>query len=81
VLAWRQGNPIGAKTYFQDALRLDGSNLVARRNLAGLYETVFGDPAEALRLCREMRVIAPTASGVDECIRRNAARVANGRPG
>jgi protein O-mannosyl-transferase len=81
VLAWRQGNPIGAKAHFQDALRLDGSNLVARRNLAGLYETVFGDPAEALRLCREMRVIAPTASGVDECIRRNAARVADGRPG
>ena len=73
VLAWRQGNPIGAKAHFQDALRLDGGNLVARRNLAGLYETVFGDPAEALRLCREMRVIAPTASGVDECIRRNAA--------
>ena len=73
VLAWRRGDPVGARAHFQHALRLDGSNLVARRNLAGLYETVFGDPAAALRLCREMRVIAPAASGVDECIRRNAA--------
>ena len=80
VLAWRQGDPNGAKTHFQTALGLDGNNLVARQNLAALHETVFGDPAEALRLCREMRVIAPSAAGVDECIRRNSARLAAGTP-
>jgi tetratricopeptide (TPR) repeat protein len=34
VLLWRQGDPNAARAHFQEALGLDGSNLVARWNLA-----------------------------------------------
>jgi tetratricopeptide (TPR) repeat protein len=75
VLALRQGDPGEAETHFQEALALDAKNLVARRNLAALYETVYDDPAQALRLCREIRTLEPSAAGVEECIRRNAAKL------
>lgn len=63
-----------ARRHFEDAIRVDPENVAARQNLAELYERVYGDPAEALRLCREVQSLAPRAEGVDACIRRNAGR-------
>jgi hypothetical protein len=64
-----------ARRHFDDALARDPRHVLARRHLALLHETALGEPAEALRLCREIRAIAPDEAGVDECIRRNQARL------
>jgi len=75
VVAARAGNVEQARRHFADAIALDPRHVSARRHLAALYETALGEPAEALRLCREVRALAPDAAGVDECIRRNSVRL------
>jgi tetratricopeptide (TPR) repeat protein len=75
VVAARAGRVADARRHFDDALARDPRHVLARRHLALLHETALGEPAEALRLCREIRAIAPDEAGVDECIRRNQARL------
>jgi tetratricopeptide (TPR) repeat protein len=75
VVAARTGAAEEARRHFVDALARDPRHVLARRHLAALHETAFGAPAEALRLCREIRDLAPDTPGVDECIRRNETRL------
>ena len=46
-----------------------------RQSLAILYETVWQNPAEALRLCIEVQQRAPKTPDIDACIERNRARL------
>lgn len=75
VVAARTGDVEEARRHFADAIARNPGYVLARRHLAVLYETALGEPAEALRLCREIRELAPDAAGVDECIGRNEGLV------
>lgn len=56
--------------YFRQALELDPANVTARLNLIQLYRQEGRDPAEILRLCREVAERAPYAPGIAECLER-----------
>ena len=73
IVAMMQGHPEQSREYLLDALRRDRSAIVPRQLLASLEEP--GDPATALRLCREIRQLAPAAAGVEDCIRRIEERL------
>ncbi len=68
-------DPEEARRQFERSLALDPANIVARRQLASLFETVFHDPAEAARLCREIVAIDPASPGAAECVARNEAKL------
>ncbi len=73
-LALLEGDPAEARRQFEQALALDPANLVARRQLASLFETVFDEPGEAARLCREILALDPRAPGAADCVARNEAK-------
>jgi tetratricopeptide (TPR) repeat protein len=75
VVAARAGRVAEARRHFVEALARDPHHVLARRHLALLHETAFGEPAEALRLCREIEAIVPGAADVADCIRRNGGQV------
>ena len=62
-----------ARRYFLETLARDPSSVQMRQVLAQLAEET--DPGEALRLCEEIRRLAPDTPGNDECISRNRARL------
>ena len=64
-----------ARRHYEDALAHHPHDLAARQSLAMLYETVWQNPAEALRLCDEVRRMAPRTPDIDACIERNRARL------
>ncbi len=73
-LALMERDPVRARAHFERALALDPRNITARRQLAALFETAFGDPAAAARLCREILALAPGTPGAADCVARNDAR-------
>ena len=78
-LALLAGTPQEARRQFERALAIDPANIVARRQLASLFETVFDEPAEAARLCREIREIDSRVPGAADCVARNEAKVKGGK--
>ncbi len=64
-----------ARRHYEDALAHHPNDVAARQSLAMLYETVWQNPAEALRLCDEVRRMAPRTPDIDACIERNRARL------
>ena len=66
---WRE-----AEEQFSEALLLDPPSITARQSLALLNERT-DRPAEALRWCREIEVLAPETPDNAECLRRNASRL------
>ena len=66
-----------ARDYFRETIDHDGRNVIARQSLAMLAEREPASPRDALRLCQEIREIAPDTPGNDDCIRRNQSRVAD----
>jgi protein O-mannosyl-transferase len=60
-----------ARVHYRSALAVHPDDVAARQSLALIAETVDHDPVEALRLCDEVRRIAPETPGNDDCIRRN----------
>jgi Flp pilus assembly protein TadD len=69
-----------ARQHYEDALAHHPNDLTSRQSLAMLYETVWQNPAEALRLCDEVRRIAPPTPDIDACIERNRARLSTPPP-
>ncbi len=59
------------------ALRREPDSVPARQLLASVEES--GNPAEALRLCQEIKRLAPSTAGVDQCVERNQLRVRKGQ--
>jgi hypothetical protein len=76
AVAMVSGEPARARAFFRETIDHDARNVVARQSLAMLAESEPQGPAEALRLCTEIRQIAPDTAGNDDCIRRNQMRVA-----
>ena len=80
ALAIVSGNIDGARDRYREALAADPRNVLARLQLARLYETHYLDYGAAANLCAEARSIAPATPGVVECVERNQklAAAANG---
>jgi tetratricopeptide (TPR) repeat protein len=81
TMAMIGGRQDEAHGYFVETLEFDPQSVSARQSLAILYEKMAANNAEALRLCREIRQIAPDTPGNDECIRRNGDRLAGNADG
>ena len=62
-----------ARRYFFEVLAKDPKSVPVRQVLAQVAEET--DPGEALRLCEEIRQLAPQTPGNEECIRRNRERI------
>lgn len=71
ALALTMGDEEGAREAYRRAIQVDPGNVLARMQLARLYETVFGDFHAAARMCGEARALAPATPGVAECVERN----------
>lgn len=67
-----------ARGHYERALAFHPTDVAARQSLAMLYETVWHNPSEALRLCEEVRRVAPTTPDIDACITRNRANLQSG---
>jgi len=78
ALALLSGDAVRARDYYLQALAVDGDNVLARMQLASLYENTFHDYHAAARMCGEARLLAPATPGVVECVERNQ-RLAQGR--
>ena len=70
------GQPDRARSYFLETIARDPRNVIARQSLVLLAESEPGSTADALRLCQEIREIAPETPGNEDCIRRNQSRLA-----
>jgi hypothetical protein len=68
-----RGDSAAAQEHFLRTIERDPANVPARRLLAVIIER--SDPREALRLCQQIRDIAPDTEGNDDCIRRTEARL------
>jgi cytochrome c-type biogenesis protein CcmH/NrfG len=71
ALALVQGDAESARDFYREAIAQDQNNVLARMQLASLYEHTFGDYHAAARMCGEVRAIAPSTPGVAECVERN----------
>lgn len=77
AIALLEHKPDEARRHYQDALAHHPNDVAARQSLAMLYETVWQNPGEALRLCEDVRRMAPRTPDIDACIERNRARLAD----
>jgi len=71
ALALVQGDAETARDFYREAIAQDPRNVLARMQLAGLYERTFHDYHAAARMCGEARALAPSTPGVVECVERN----------
>jgi tetratricopeptide (TPR) repeat protein len=78
ALALVANQPERARDFYLRALEVDPRNVLARMQLARLYETIFRDFHSAARMCGEARALAPFTPGVVECVERNQ-RLAAGK--
>ena len=76
ALALVANQPQRARDFYLRALEVDPRNVLARMQLARLYETIFRDFHRAARMCGEARALAPFTPGVAECVDRNQRRAA-----
>jgi tetratricopeptide (TPR) repeat protein len=71
ALALVAGDTTRARDYYREAIAQDPGNVLARMQLASLYEKTFHDYHAAARMCGEARLLAPSTPGVVECVERN----------
>lgn len=71
ALALVVGDPAAARDAYLEAIVKDPNNVLARVQLASLYENTFHDYHAAARMCGEARLLAPATPGVVECVERN----------
>jgi len=76
IIAMAKGSPKYSQSYLQEALVREPTAVLPRQLLATLEES--RDPSAALRLCREIKELAPYTPGNEECIQRNERRLAGG---
>lgn len=76
ALALLGGDTTRARDFYREAIEKDPNNVLARMQLASLYEKTFHDYHAAARMCGEARLLAPATPGVVECVERNQ-RLAN----
>jgi tetratricopeptide (TPR) repeat protein len=77
ALALIAGDVEKARDYYLEAIARDRGNVLARLQLASLYERTFRDYHAAARMCGEVRALAPSTPGVVECVERNQRQAAD----
>jgi tetratricopeptide (TPR) repeat protein len=75
TISMARGDLTSARRQFLQVLDLEPRNVEARLGLAFIEEAPGGNPAEALRRCQEVQVIAPETNGLGDCIERNRKRL------
>ena len=81
ALALVAGDTARARDYYREAIAQDQGNVLARMQLASLYEKTFHDYHAAARMCGEARLLAPATPGVVECVERNQRLAASAGAG
>jgi protein O-GlcNAc transferase len=71
ALALVAGDADRARGFYLQAVEHDSGNVLARLQLASLFEHTFKDYHSAARMCGEARLLAPDTPGVTECVQRN----------
>ncbi len=71
ALALVAGDPERARDYYREAIAQDPGNVLARLQLANLYELTFHEYRAAARMCGEARALAPATPGLADCVERN----------
>ncbi|HSC29938.1 MAG TPA: tetratricopeptide repeat protein, partial [Vicinamibacterales bacterium] len=71
AVALLAGEPDRARDFYVQAIAADPRAVLARMQLAHLYEKTYHDYHAAARLCGEARAIDPATRGVIECVERN----------
>jgi protein O-mannosyl-transferase len=71
ALALVAGDTERARDYYREAVAQDPNNVLARMQLASIYEKTYRDYHAAARMCGEARLLAPSTPGVVECVERN----------
>jgi len=71
ALALLAGDTTRARDFYLQAIATDKNNVLARMQLASLYEKTFHDYHSAARMCGEARLLAPGTPGVVDCVERN----------
>jgi cytochrome c-type biogenesis protein CcmH/NrfG len=71
ALALLGGDVTRARDFYREAIDKDPNNVLARMQLASLYEKTFHDYPSAARMCGEARLLAPMTPGVVDCVERN----------
>jgi hypothetical protein len=71
ALSLLTGDPVRAREFYLQAIVQDPDNVLARLQLASLYEKTFHDYHAAARMCGEARLLAPATPGIVECVERN----------
>lgn len=71
ALALVAGDPERARDFYREAIAQDPGNVLARMQLASLFEHTFKDYHAAASMCGEARLLAPFTPGVVECVERN----------
>jgi tetratricopeptide (TPR) repeat protein len=74
ALAITRGEHEKARDLYREAIVRDPKNVLARMQLAKLYESVFHEYDLAHRMCGEVLGIDPSTSGAAECVERNRGR-------
>jgi Flp pilus assembly protein TadD len=75
TIAVLSNHPEEARRYFLDIINRDPGAVPARQALAALDEGALDNPTESLRLCEEIRRVAPGTPGSEDCVRRSRARL------
>jgi cytochrome c-type biogenesis protein CcmH/NrfG len=81
ALALVAGDTTRARDYYREAIAQDPGNVLARMQLASLYEKTFHDYHAAARMCGEARLLAPSTPGVVDCVERNQRLAASADAG
>jgi hypothetical protein len=71
ALAVVEGKMDDARDHYLQAIAVEPMNVLARLQLARLYEKTYHDYHAAARMCGEAGSIAPSTPGVAECVERN----------
>ncbi len=74
ALAITRGEHQKARDLYREAIVRDPRNVLARMQLAKLYESVFHEYDLAHRMCGEVLGIDPTTIGAAECVERTRGR-------
>jgi protein O-mannosyl-transferase len=80
ALAITRGEHEQARDFYQEAIAHDPKNVVARMQLAKLYESVFHEYGRAADMCEQVLQIDALTGGAAECAERNRRRAAAGGP-
>jgi tetratricopeptide (TPR) repeat protein len=81
IIARLSGRTAEARDRLLAVARAHPDAVLARQQLADMYEREYSNPREALRLCREIQAVAPATAGVADCVTRNQRRASDSERG